>query len=324
MTTLRVNELLLPSVDDVSSALEGSTWNADFSQLDRGRQQNRIKFVGSSQTSLLRFELGNRVRQLAEPGRGTLNFGIPTRNQTSGRFGRRILESETLTCFDPSSGFEVISEPGFSAFVLTFPSNRLSELAEMLELPDLPGADHMLGTQRYPSAECLSHLRGELQALFVLSGHTAEAVRRNACREIDSDLPVQVLQTWFEAQPATYTPPNNRSRVVRRAQEYIRSQPRPILSVEALCRASACSVSTLERAFRDHFGIPPKQYLLALRLSGARRAILAPEDQRMIGDIACEWGFWHLSKFAADYQRMFGELPSATRLAAAARGARAA
>lgn len=318
MDALLIDELILPSVDHVSAALEASNWNADFSQLDRGRQGSRIKFVGSSHTSLLRLELGNRARQLAEPESGTLNFGIPTRAQASGRFGRRILESETLTCFDPGSRFEVISEPGFSAYVLTFPSDRLSELAGMLELPDLPGSDQMLGTQRYPSAERLSHLRGELRAFFALSGQAAAAVRRNACREIDSDLPMQVLQAWFEAQPATYVPASNRSRVVRHAQEFIRSHPRPVLSVEELCRASACSVSTLERAFRDHFGIPPKQYLLALRLSGARRGLLASESQRMIGDIASEWGFWHMSKFSADYQRMFGELPSATRLAAAA------
>ena len=140
--------------------------------------------------------------QLAEPETGTLNFGIPARTQACGRFGRRVLESETLTCFDPTSACEVISEPGFSAYTLAFSANRLSELAEMLELPDLPTANHMLGTQRYPSAQRLSRLRGELQAFFALSAQPAEAVRHNACREIDGDLPMQVLQTWFEAQPA--------------------------------------------------------------------------------------------------------------------------
>jgi len=32
-----------------------------------------------------------------------------------------------------------------------------------------------------------------------------------------------------------------------------------------------------------------------------------------VGDVAARWGFWHLSRFAADYSRLFGELPSATR-----------
>ena len=35
-------------------------------------------------------------------------------------------------------------------------------------------------------------------------------------------------------------------------------------------------------------------------------------------DIAAACGFWHMSKFAADYRRNFGELPSATLRRAAA------
>jgi AraC family transcriptional regulator, ethanolamine operon transcriptional activator len=34
-----------------------------------------------------------------------------------------------------------------------------------------------------------------------------------------------------------------------------------------------------------------------------------------IGDAAAQWGFFHLSHFAADYQKLFGELPSMTRRA---------
>ena len=31
-----------------------------------------------------------------------------------------------------------------------------------------------------------------------------------------------------------------------------------------------------------------------------------------IGDIASQWGFWHMDQFAADYLNLFGELPSIT------------
>jgi len=29
-------------------------------------------------------------------------------------------------------------------------------------------------------------------------------------------------------------------------------------------------------------------------------------------DVAWRWAFWHQSRFAADYRRLFGELPSET------------
>ena len=95
--------------------------------------------------------------------------------------------------------------------------------------------------------------------------------------------------------------------------EYIHGRSQAVFSVEESCRESACSISTLERAFRDHFGASPKQYLTVSRLNGVRHSLSGPAEARRIGDIASAWGFWHMSKFAADYKRMFGEPPSATR-----------
>ena len=36
-----------------------------------------------------------------------------------------------------------------------------------------------------------------------------------------------------------------------------------------------------------------------------------PSETKII-NIANHWGFWHIGKFAADYRRKFGELPSET------------
>lgn len=33
-------------------------------------------------------------------------------------------------------------------------------------------------------------------------------------------------------------------------------------------------------------------------------------DQK--ADVANNWGFWHMGRFAADYRKFFGELPSET------------
>ena len=74
-------------------------------------------------------------------------------------------------------------------------------------------------------------------------------------------------------------------------------------------------MSTMERAFKEHFGVSPKRYLVLSRLSGARRDLIVAADQRSITRIANEWGFWHMGKFAADYRKMFGQSPSATRKA---------
>jgi AraC family ethanolamine operon transcriptional activator len=39
---------------------------------------------------------------------------------------------------------------------------------------------------------------------------------------------------------------------------------------------------------------------------------VAPAGTASVREIARRWGFWHTGEFAADYRRLFGELPSET------------
>ena len=68
----------------------------------------------------------------------------------------------------------------------------------------------------------------------------------------------------------------------------------------------------LNYCFQDVLGTTPVKYLRSLRLNGARRALRQAAPGVTIQDIASHWGFWHLSQFAQDYKKLFGELPSAT------------
>jgi AraC family ethanolamine operon transcriptional activator len=60
--------------------------------------------------------------------------------------------------------------------------------------------------------------------------------------------------------------------------------------------------------------VSPYLYVRTMRLNAIRKALLSAENASIsIGEIASRWGIWHLSRFAADYRSIFGELPSETR-----------
>jgi len=104
-----------------------------------------------------------------------------------------------------------------------------------------------------------------------------------------------------------------RRRVVDKAREYLLSHRDGPVSVADLCAVTAVSRRTLQYCFREVLGVRPVYYLRALRLAGVRRELKACGTRRTsVGDVAARWGFWHLSHFAADYRKMFGELPSET------------
>ena len=94
--------------------------------------------------------------------------------------------------------------------------------------------------------------------------------------------------------------------------DYIENHADEPPTVEKICRASGTSWRTLNYAFRDQFGITPKQYLQMIRLQRARRDLLRQGSDASVSETAAAWGFWHMGAFAADYRRQFGELPSET------------
>jgi AraC family ethanolamine operon transcriptional activator len=105
--------------------------------------------------------------------------------------------------------------------------------------------------------------------------------------------------------------PSNRSRLVRRTEEYLRANLRQPLSLCNLYRELGVSERTLHYAFRELRGLSPMAYFKASRLNAVRQELkAAPAGTTTVREIAQRWGFWHTGEFAAAYRRLFGELPS--------------
>ena len=84
--------------------------------------------------------------------------------------------------------------------------------------------------------------------------------------------------------------------------------------MQELCSLVGAGRRSLENIFVETLGVSPYQYVRMIRLNLIRKELLAEENQRVpIGDIAAKYGIWHLSRFAHDYKRVFGHLPSQER-----------
>jgi transcriptional regulator GlxA family with amidase domain len=103
-----------------------------------------------------------------------------------------------------------------------------------------------------------------------------------------------------------------RARAVRLALDCMKDRLGDNVPISEICASTGVSWRTLDRGFREQFGIGPKAYLNRFRLGRVRAALLRKRSDTSVADAANEWGFWHMGQFARDYQRMFGELPSAT------------
>ena len=100
---------------------------------------------------------------------------------------------------------------------------------------------------------------------------------------------------------------------VKRVEEWIDVNLTESFSRADLARVAKLDVRTLSRAFLRRHKMAPMQYVRARRLQAARSSLLqADADSTTVTEIALLYGFNHLSRFAADYRRAFGEFPSQT------------
>lgn len=103
-----------------------------------------------------------------------------------------------------------------------------------------------------------------------------------------------------------------RIHIAHAAHDYLHMQSHRPVSMAELCTAVGAPERTLHLAFHETYGMPPKQYMKLQRLNGAHHALLQAGTMNTVSQIAMDWGFLHLGRFAIDYRDLFGETPSET------------
>ena len=104
-------------------------------------------------------------------------------------------------------------------------------------------------------------------------------------------------------------------RTCRLARDFVEEQlaGHVVPTVVDICMSLAVSERALLYAFHDYVGMSPQSYLRRCRLNQVRATLLAngPQDTT-VTQVAMQFGFLHLGRFAGDYKQIFEESPGAT------------
>ena len=143
-------------------------------------------------------------------------------------------------------------------------------------------------------------------------------IQKNCSREglNEQEILVQIPKTIIESISVTIDSKsllkgNSRRRIFKKGQEFMHDSAENPSSIIEICRYIGVSERNLRYAFKDQTGLSPKKYLQHYRLNQVRK-ILKSGDFDKIVDVAHRFGYWHTGQFAADYKKLFGELPSET------------
>jgi len=108
-------------------------------------------------------------------------------------------------------------------------------------------------------------------------------------------------------------PPRRRSQIMQRLRGVLGELGDAPLYVPELCARLGVASRTLRAVCHEYLGMGPKKYLYLRRMHLVRRALRAANaGATTVTDIAMQFGFWELGRFAVEYKALFGETPSGT------------
>lgn len=129
-----------------------------------------------------------------------------------------------------------------------------------------------------------------------------------------------ILTEMLLSQPNTFTAALHRlenhvaTGDVKRAIDFIEAHLQLPITLADIAGAAGVPGRTLLEHFKHHCGRSPMRYLKTARLARVRDALKRADRDSgtAVTQIATEWGFSHLGRFAVEYRAQFGESPSET------------
>lgn len=297
-----VHELNFYDPDDVN---RHSGWDIDYRQIEPGPMKTRILIRPGQKVTLLEIHMDRAVHQRGCPPIDAVTLGLVDTPTLRSWHGAEF-QAPGLLNFGTGSEYESVSFSDFVGLTVSISEPFLVRVSEKL---GLPLQDNLPRKTRLPVCQRSAAI-GRLAA----AGRSLLSRRDTRFGDLEQDdFVAGLISAAADAEKFDdRSDLSVRARAVRLALDFMKDRLEDNVPISEICANTGVSWRTLDRGFREQFGIGPKAYLNRFRLGRVRAALVRKRPDTSVADAANELGFWHLGQFARDYKRMFGELPSAT------------
>lgn len=294
-------------------------WDQRYEQLSAGRFEGEVDELRVGPVQVFAERANQTVMQAGRVCANRVSVALVRAGQSPGWFGGHRLQGEQLIGVSSQGEFDLVASADMQILALSVDLAALRELVAQVDGPEaeLPPVPLLLK----PTSAARTEYGLLLSAALRLAQNPSELSAHPASRRMLAlSLCDALLANLRSGDPTGALPASaaSRRRIVARARQYMQAHAHEVIAVPDLCQAIGSSRRALQYAFEEVMQISPVTYLRAMRLNQVRSE-LRQNRAAPVGDVAARWGFWHPSRFASDYKALFGELPSATRSAAAAR-----
>ena len=289
-------------------------WEQIYEQLSPGQFEGRFMEIWFRGIQLFREVTNQSVHEEGLMRAGERVLGVPVAMQGQGYFCGRPISPDAIMTMRGGDELDFRAPEHFDIVAVSVPVEVLTRYTREIEHRDIEQELQDVAVVQATKA-AVDEFRGFLLTALESVSRTPAMLQYPAMQKgLEHALLSSVVKAvGYTDDARTSASPTTRHAIVSRAQDYMREHVEEPLTVEDLCRVLGVSRRTLQYSFQEVLQLNPVSYLRAMRLNGVRRMLKSADPQcHSVQDIAARWGFWHLSHFANDYRRMFGELPSET------------
>ena len=289
-------------------------WDLDYRQLEAGNFSSELLMFGNESTLFTHAKIERRLLQKGTAPQDLITFGVLADPGINIHWRNIDISGNKLFIFPPGGELFGITQADFDVFVISLPEPKLDQVCASFELPELRKL--VAGHEVFAcEPRLLDSFRSRLrQREREITGHSGTINQQLLLQQLESELADYLIRLLAGCnQSVGRGLLRKRDLALKSAEDYIHESANEVVTIPELCNASNASQRTLEYAFRERYGLTPKEYTLIYRLNNVRKQLrqaVPVKDQ--VSRIAQQHGFWHMGQFSASYRKLFAELPSET------------
>lgn len=309
----------LDDADDQAGQLPH--WNQEYQQLGCGKFSGSLAYADLQEFTLIRETSNKALHETVMPPADQIVIGMSMSSEKSPTFNGKVFDQNSLLMIDGKRSHDIRSEGHLELIGICV--NRAYFFSKVHELDAAIAIDSISSAVTQLEARAATMLRQyfiRVSETLQQGGVAPDGILTP--RMLASSTVSNIALAVSLSDPTRYADAVPRSQqrradIVQKAIKYMRANASEEIGILDVCAATYVSRRTLQYCFEERLNISPLQYLKSLRLNQARRQLkqllesqVARERENTIANVAAMCGFNHASRFASDYKRLFGELPS--------------
>lgn len=284
--------------DDLDMLIEEAhDWDIDFRQMSTGGFCGRLIQSISPQVLISHARFDSKLHQEGSTPPGYRTFVVPCGDSVNFWWlGHNVTGCDMLV-FPESRELECASNDSFEIFTISIEDSYLEALLQAMHLPRFKANTHVI--------------RLALKTATAIRHRAMQVLRTHSTADSHALAEMIVSSRRLKQQPANTGKKRMRDQAITLIQDHLHDMPDTDLNISDMCRLANVSERTLQYAFKERYSVSPNDFVKMWRLNTARRLLLETRNTT-ISKVAEYLNFHHPSQFAADYRKLFGELPSQT------------